>query len=206
MIDEGYTKYRVDWQPDAQLPKERIAAIDACRRRLFAAGLIGFDAEHEVGYGNLSQRAEDLGGFIITGTRTGDIEATDTHHYSLVTGWEIDANQVHCRGPVQASSEALTHAAIYELDPAIGAVVHVHSPELWQTLKGKLPTTAKDIAYGTPEMAHELQRLYRDTYLKAHGVAVMGGHADGLIAFGRNIDQASRRILDLSFSTADERG
>ncbi len=198
MIDEGYTKYEIDWQTGAPLPDQRVAALDACRRRLFAAGLIGFDAEHDVGYGNVSQRASDLSGFIISGTQTGDIEATDARHYSLVTGWDIDANRVHCRGPVQASSEALTHAAIYELDPSIGAVVHVHCPALWHALKGKLPTTAEDVAYGTPEMARELQRLYRDTYLKAHGVAVMAGHAGGLIAFGRDIGQATRRILDLA--------
>ena len=198
MIDEGYTKYEIDWQADAPLPDERIAALDACRRRLYAAGLIGYDAEHEVGFGNLSTRSVDPQGFVISGTQTGDIEATDARHYSLVTGWDIDANRVHCRGPVQASSEALTHAAIYELDPAIGAVVHVHAPGMWQTLKGKLPTTDETIAYGTPEMARELQRLYRDTYLKAHGVAVMGGHPDGLIAFGRDIEQATKRVLDLA--------
>jgi ribulose-5-phosphate 4-epimerase/fuculose-1-phosphate aldolase len=197
MIDEGYTKYEIDWQPDAPLPGPRIAALDACRRQLFAAGLIGHDAEHDVGYGNISVRADDLGGFIISGTQTGETEATDARHYSRVTGWDIDANRIHCRGPVQASSEALTHAAIYELDAAIGAVVHIHCPALWQALKDKLPTTAADIAYGTPQMARELQRLYRDTYLKAHGVAVMGGHPDGLIAFGRDIEQATKRVLDL---------
>lgn len=197
MIDEGYTKYEVDWQVDAPLSGAQVDALDGCRRRLHAAGLIGFDAEHEVGYGNLSTRAEALGGFIISGTRTGDIEATDARHYSLVTGWDIDANRVHCRGPVQASSEALTHAAIYELDPAIGAVVHVHDRAAWRRYKGRLPTTAADIAYGTPDMARELQRLWRDTYLKAHGIAVMGGHPDGLIAFGRDIEQATKRILEL---------
>lgn len=198
MIDEGYTKYRIDWQATEPLPVERIDAIDACRRKLFVAGLIGFDAEHEVGYGNLSTRADDLGGFLVSGTGTGQIEATDTRHYSLVTSSDIDANRIQCRGPVQASSEALTHAAIYELDPAIGGVVHVHCPGVWQALKGKLPTTREDIAYGTPQMARELQRLYRDTYLKAHGVAVMGGHPDGLIAFGRDIEQATQRILNLA--------
>jgi len=198
MIDEGYTKYLIDWQAAAPLPDAQVSALDACRRRLFAAGLIGHDTEHDVGYGNISTRAKDLGGFIISGTRTGEIETTDGRHYSLVTGWDIDTNRIHCRGPVQASSEALTHAAIYELDPAIGAVVHVHAPALWQILKGRLPTTAEDIAYGTPEMARELQRLYRDTYLKAHGVAVMAGHPDGLIAFGPDIEQATKRVLDLA--------
>ncbi|NKI36616.1 class II aldolase/adducin family protein [Wenzhouxiangella sp. XN79A] len=196
MIDEGYTKYRVDWQLDDPVPAEEVAALDAWRRRLYAAGLVGHDPEHDVGYGNISVRAGD--GFIISGTRTGHIVETDARHYSRVTDYSIDDNVVTCRGPVQASSEALTHAAIYELDAAIGAVVHVHSRPLWTTCKGVLPTTGASIPYGTPDMAREFQRLYRETALAADGVAVMAGHDDGIIAFGRDIEEGAERILALT--------
>ena len=195
MIDEGYTKYRVDWRRDAPVPDAAVAALDGWRRRLHAAGLVGHDTVHDVGYGNISVRAGD--GFIISGTQTGHIAETDARHYSRVIDYSIDDNRVTCRGPVQASSEALTHAAIYELDPAIGAVVHVHSRPLWARYKGVLPTTAADIPYGTPAMAREFQRLYRDTALAVDGVAVMAGHDDGLIAFGRDIDEGATRILAL---------
>ncbi|GAB4172766.1 MAG: hypothetical protein Kow0020_07860 [Wenzhouxiangellaceae bacterium] len=197
MIDEGYIKYHIEWTPAEALPFARIAALDACRRQLHQAGLIGHDPVHDVGYGNISVRAPELGGFIVSGTQTGHVAQTDARHYSVVVDYSIDDNRVHCTGPVKASSEALTHAAIYELDEAIGAVVHVHSATLWTRLKGRLPTTGEHIPYGTPEMAREFQRLYRDTYLKAHGVAVMGGHPDGLISFGREITQATERILKL---------
>jgi len=197
MIDEGVIKYRQDWTRTGPLPEQDLAALAACRDRLFEAGLIGHDAEHDVGYGNVSVRAGDAGQFIISGSQTGHLMQTGPEHYARVTGYDIDANRVDCEGPVAASSEALTHAAIYELDPTIGAVVHVHNRGLWAKLRDRLPTTAAKISYGTPAMAREFRRLYRDTYLKAHGVAVMGGHADGLIAFGRDIEQAEKRILAL---------
>ncbi len=98
---------------------------------------------------------------------------------------------------MQASSEALTHAAIYALDPGIRAVVHVHDAGLWQQLIDRIPTTSRAIAYGTPEMAREFQRLYTDTDFRVQGVAVMGGHEEGIVSFGKDINQAAERILHL---------
>jgi len=196
VIDEGYTKYHVDWREGPAPDEETIAALNDCRNRLFDAGLIGHDAVHDVGYGNLSVRADD-GAFIITGTQTGHIARTGAGHYSTVTGYDIEANTVRCVGPVQASSEALTHAAIYELDPGIHAIAHVHSAGLWRRLLNRIPTTSPNVPYGTPEMAREFGRLYRETDLAETGVAVMAGHDDGIVAFGADIDEASRRILAL---------
>lgn len=196
MIDEGYIKYRIDWQRSAPLPQARVAELDAWRRRLHAAGLVGHDARHDVGYGNVSVRDPEGGGFIITGTQTGHIEATGPAHYAQVTGFDLEGNRVSCRGPVKASSEALTHAALYTLDPAIGAVVHVHCQRAWQALIDRLPTTSCEVPYGTPAMAREFARLYRDSGFADDGVAVMAGHADGLVAIGATLEQAARRLLD----------
>ncbi|MGB0514487.1 MAG: class II aldolase/adducin family protein, partial [Wenzhouxiangellaceae bacterium] len=140
--------------------------------------------------------------FIISGTQTGHIERTGPGHWSTVTEYDIDANRVLCEGPVQASSEALTHAAIYELDPAIGAIAHVHSAELWTRLLNRLPTTAPDVPYGTPDMAREFGRLYRETDFAESGVAVMAGHEEGIVAFGPDITHATKRVLALQNSTA----
>ena len=104
------------------------------------------------------------------------------------------------QGPVGGTAQvcpALTHAAIYSLGDAIGAVVHVHSPELWRQHKGRLPTTSPDVGYGTPDMAHEFDRLYRLGGLKEAGVAVMAGHEDGLVSFGTTLEEAATRMLDL---------
>jgi len=89
----------------------------------------------------------------------------------------------------------MTHAAIYALGDAIGAVVHVHSEELWQSSLGKLPTTDPDVAYGTPDMARELDRLYRMGGFKEAGVAVLAGHDEGLISFGTTLEEAANRVL-----------
>ena len=197
-IDEGYIKFDSDWTPGPAADPDLTTLLDRWRRPLHAAGLIGHYDELGVGYGNLSVRAGDGRGFIISGTQTGRLAETDGQHYARVTDYDIDANRVCSAGPVEASSESLTHAAIYELDPAIKGIVHVHSAPLWQSLLGRLPTTADGVSYGTPEMAHEFERLYRDTDFASGGIAIMAGHAEGIIAFGRSLEEAARRILALT--------
>ena len=197
MIDEGYTKYECEWLHAPALPVQAITELNAWRNRLYDEGLIGYYAEHGVGFGNVSIRERGAGEFIISGTQTGHIPRTDEHHYARVTRCEIEANRVHCEGPVQASSEALTHAAIYALDPAIRAVVHVHDAALWNELIDKVPTTSRDVSYGTPEMALEFRRLYEDTDFAEQGIAIMGGHEEGIVSFGCDVEQAAHRILHL---------
>lgn len=195
MIDEGYTKYECDWSEAPALPEQAIVELNAWRNRLHDQELIGYYPQHGVGFGNVSIREGDSDAFLISGTQTGDIARTDARHYARVTQCDIDANRVHCEGPVQASSEALTHAAIYALDPAIRAVVHVHSAAMWNELMDRVPTTSRDVSYGTPEMAIEFRRLYEDTDFAERGIAVMGGHEEGIVTFGRDIEQAAQRVL-----------
>lgn len=197
-IDEGYIKFDSDWTPGPAADTGLTALLDHWRRPLYAAGLIGHYDDLGVGYGNLSVRADDGRNFVISGTQTGELAETSGDHYARVTDYDIDANRVCSTGPVEASSESLTHAAIYELDPAINGIVHVHSAPLWQSLLGHLPTTSSNVSYGTPEMAREFERLYRDTDFAAGGVAIMGGHEEGIIAFGRSLEEAARRILALT--------
>jgi ribulose-5-phosphate 4-epimerase/fuculose-1-phosphate aldolase len=197
MIDEGYVKYESHWTPGPATHIEASRLLDTWRQPLFRAGLIGQYEDIGVGYGNISIRRGSGGLFLISGTQTGHLPGTDERHYSLVTDCDIRSGIVRCSGPIQASSEALTHAAIYNLGDAIGAVVHVHSPELWRRNRGRLPTTDPDVAYGTPDMAREFDRLYRLGGLKEAGVAVMAGHEDGLISIGTTLEEAATRMLDL---------
>ena len=195
MIDEGYTKYECEWQETAALPADAITDLNAWRNRLHDVGLIGYYPEHGVGFGNVSIREGDSKTFIISGTQTGDIARTDERHYARVLRCDIESNLVACEGPVQASSEALTHAAIYALDPAIRAIVHVHDRAMWDELIDSVPTTSRDVSYGTPEMAQEFRRLYEATDFAQKGIAVMGGHEEGIVTFGRDVEQAAHRIL-----------
>lgn len=197
MIDEGYIKFDIDWQPGEPPDEETVAELNRWREPLFAAGLIGEYRDVGIGYGNLSRRVAGNGYFVISGTQTGHLEKLDAEHYALIVDYDIAANRVRCRGPVKASSESMTHAALYELDPAINAVVHVHNRPLWERHMERLPTTRADVAYGTPEMAREFARLYRDTAFRTTGIAVMAGHEDGILSFGDNLSEAARRILEL---------
>jgi ribulose-5-phosphate 4-epimerase/fuculose-1-phosphate aldolase len=92
----------------------------------------------------------------------------------------------------------MTHAAIYQLDPHIGAIVHVHSADLWRHHMNSLPTTAPDVPYGTPEMANEFRRLYRDTDFRKTQLAVMGGHEEGIISTGTTLEEAAQRVLRIN--------
>jgi len=201
VIDEGYTKYQCDWRRAPAMPAGEICDLIEWRNRLYDAGLVGYNEQHGVGFGNLSIRVDGDGGeigaakFIISGTQTGQIPRTNEAHYSRVTACDIDGNHVACEGPVQASSEALTHAALYQLDSGICAIAHVHSGILWRNLMHEVPTTGEGVRYGTPEMAREFLRLYRETNLPDVGIAVMAGHDEGIVAFGRSLEQAAQRIL-----------
>lgn len=194
-IDEGYVKYDSRWQKGPAPDDEAVALLENCRRPLFEAGLIGHYAEHNVGYGNLSVRTES--GFVISATQTGHLEHTTGEHYVLVTDVDITANAVTSVGPLPPSSEAMTHAALYALTPAITAVVHVHSERLWREYMDRLPTTDPAVPYGTPEMAREFSRLWHRSAFAETGVAVMAGHDEGIVSVGATLDEASQRILDL---------
>ena len=73
----------------------------------------------------------------------------------------------------------------------------MHDATLWRELTGRIPTTSDEVSYGTPEMAREFQRLYEETDFPTRGVAVMGGHEEGIVSFGAAIEQAAERILEL---------
>ena len=111
-LDEGYIKYQSHWSPGPAPDLTAARQLDEWRRPLFTAGLVGHYEELDIGFGNISVRCGSPGQFLITGTQTGHIERTNEKHYALVTAYDIDRNEVFCTGPAQASSEAMTHAAI----------------------------------------------------------------------------------------------
>ena len=197
MIDEGVIKFESRWRETPPIDDAIIPELIRWRRPLFAAGLIGHYDEPDVGFGNLSARSENRSQFVISGTQTGHLPELGPEHFALVTGYDIDGNRVASCGAIEASSESMTHASIYELDDEIRAVVHVHSTELWVGLKDSLPATRGDVAYGTPEMAREFSRLYCESDFANTGVAVMTGHESGLVSTGRTVQEAAERILSV---------
>ncbi|QQO54666.1 MAG: class II aldolase/adducin family protein [Thiohalocapsa sp. PB-PSB1] len=195
MQETGYTKFQVDWMRTPMFHHMLTNELADWRCPLYDAGLIGWDRESGIGFGNLSARLGASRRFVISGTQTGCLRRLGPEHFALVTSVDIAANRVVCHGPIQASSESMTHAELYALDAEIQAIVHVHSAQLWTALQHELPSTATDVAYGTPAMAREFLRLYHETDFPERRIAVMRGHRDGLIAIGESIAEAALRIL-----------
>ena len=197
MIDEGYVKYRSHWRETPALDAAEAAELAYWRRPLYAEGLIGVLEDSGIGYGNISHRIGESSRFLISGTQTGHLAELTDAHFAEVEDYDLDANSVTARGPIAPSSESMTHAAIYDLDLAIRAVVHVHHHDLWLRLRGVVPTTREDVSYGTPDMAREFRRLYAETGFASGGIAVMAGHEDGIVGVGGSMQEATERIISL---------
>lgn len=192
-MDEGYIKFHCHWIQAAPVAADQLKEIIACRDLLYAKGLVGV-YPNGVGFGNVSIRSGKR--FIITGSATGQYPALNEQHFSVVVDYDLQQNALTCTGPLKASSESLSHAVIYESSPDINAVIHIHHMSSWQSLMNEVPTTAPDVTYGTPEMAEEIKRLFRETNVAQEKIVVMGGHEEGIIAFGQTLEEASRILLN----------
>jgi len=193
LIDEGYIKYNINWinEPlNVSVPKQ----LMEWRDKMHELKQIGHYAEINIGYGNISVKID--GGFLISGTQTGDVFPIESKHFTLVTDYNIKANSVTCNGKIKASSESMTHAAVYEADNTINAIIHIHNPKLWSLLMDKVPTTKKEVPYGTPEMANEIFRLFKETDVKQEKIIVMAGHDEGIISFGADLKEAGEVLLN----------
>jgi Class II Aldolase and Adducin N-terminal domain len=167
--------------------------LNAARQELQRHGLLGVD-ENGVGYGNVSLR--DRATFYITGSGSGALAALTLSDYAKVVAWDFERNWLRCEGRVIASAESLTHAAIYTIDTEVRMVVHGHDRALWRALLNRGPATAADVPYGTPEMAREVQRLFRETGVRTTKLFAMAGHTDGIVAFGRDFRQALATLAE----------
>ena len=168
--------------------------LNACRRKLLQLRMIGVDA-NGIGFGNLSVRSAGSSEFYITGSGTGGRAQLSLADYTKVTTYELERNWLRCEGSTVASSESLTHAAVYASELQACAVIHCHSSAVWTRLLSRGLTTAADVEYGTPEMAFEVQRLFRDTDVRQKQIFAMAGHADGVIAFGQDVDDAFGALM-----------
>jgi ribulose-5-phosphate 4-epimerase/fuculose-1-phosphate aldolase len=189
--EKGYVQFRCDWDTAPPVTGPLVESLIDWRQQLYRLGLIGVYPDG-IGFGNLSARLP-AGTFLISGTATGRLESLGPEHFTEVTDCDFATNWLRCRGPVQASSESLSHAAVYRARPAAGAVIHVHHLGLWQQLYGTIPTTDARAEAGTPEMAHAIEELLRGD---VRGLFVMGGHREGLIAFGESLQEAGARVRE----------
>jgi ribulose-5-phosphate 4-epimerase/fuculose-1-phosphate aldolase len=166
-----------------------LAELNACRRKLLDLHLIGVDPKG-IGFGNLSVRDGATNHFYITGSATGGLPEMMLTDCAKVVGYDFERNSVRFEGSAIPSSESLTHAAVYESDPAAGAIIHCHDSKLWSAVLNRAPTTSNAAEYGTPEMADEIMQLFTRTDLRSRKMAAMAGHKGGIISFGKDLEEA----------------
>ena len=115
MSETGSVKFTCD---RVAVELSRFAGFDELnkyRRKLLRLGTIGID-RNGVGFGNLSVR-NGATYFYITGSGTGKLPELTPADCARVVAYDFARNWLQCEGLTVASSESLTHAAVYESDP-----------------------------------------------------------------------------------------
>lgn len=201
---EGTVKFQLDYTAGQALPDEALRELNAWRKLFFLTGLIGQDPQRYggYGYGNVSRRLPPFVSpaqpqFAVSGTQTGELPELAAVHYCVVTECWPAQNRVVAHGPLKPSSESMTHGMVYGMDDTVRYVFHAHSPEIWHVAGAlDIPVTSQSVPYGTPEMAEEVRRLFRDTPVRQRGIFAMGGHEDGVVSFGRSAEEAGNVMID----------
>ena len=219
MIDEGAIKYRCNWENAPAVRPHEVVELTRYRDALYQLNFIG-QYPNGIGFGNISHRVPTPASsptphFIISGTQTAHLSTLTAAEYARVTSFDPAQNTLTCQGLCKASSESLTHGVVYAQastaqastglestaqTSTINAIIHIHHQPLWKQLLYKVPTTHVAVPYGTPEMAAETQRLFRETDLLESKVFAMAGHEEGIVAFGATLSEAYRMLIDLAIA------
>ena len=189
MSETGSIKFSCEHVPAPLAEFDGFLELNACRRKLLQLRMLGVDSSG-IGFGNVSVREGSGSSFYITGSMTGALPQLALRDCAKVTAFDFARNWIRCEGETVASSESLTHAAVYESDASAGAVIHGHSAALWERLRDRVPTTGASVEYGTPEMASEVQRLFQTTNLREEKIFIMAGHPEGFVTFGADLHEA----------------
>lgn len=213
--EEGVIKFSCD-HSNAELSgrEERDLAfrLMAWRELMFATGLVGQDPGRYggAGYGNLSGRlapflaAAGARSFVVSGTQTGGKERLVAEDFCVIREYDTPRNRVVSTGPILPSSESMTHGTIYDLSPDIRFVFHAHAPQIWNRAELlDIPMSDPTVPYGTPEMAREVLRLYEETGLPGRRILAMGGHRDGIIAFGETAEEVGGALMGVQARAAE---
>jgi ribulose-5-phosphate 4-epimerase/fuculose-1-phosphate aldolase len=205
--EEGVIKFAADHRGQRLDPErygELAGELAGWRQVMVMCGVVGQDPARYggAGFGNLSARvgppSSGLGrrAMLVSGTQTGGRVQVGLDDFCVVERYDVRANRVASAGLVRPSSESMTHGAIYDLGPHIRAVLHAHAPTIWRRAAALgIPTTRPEVPYGTPDMALEMARLSRESALAERQILSMAGHQDGIVAFGRSLDEAGRVLM-----------
>jgi len=192
--DEGYIKFSCSHETAPPPRHPWLHELRRIRDDLHDWDLIGVLPEG-IGYGNLSARLYTSPRFVVTASGTGFEYPIGERHFCEVTSFDIEKNAVACRGPLPASSESMSHGAVYAARPDTRAVIHIHDRILFRMLLEEgAPRTPSDAAFGTPEIARAIGRLAAS--LPPVAILVMAGHENGLIAFAPDPRAARDALWD----------
>lgn len=205
MSQDGVIKFQLQHTPASALPWAQLAELNAWRKILVMLECIGQTPKRysNYGFGNISTRIgnDDCDPsqrcFAITGTQTGGIADLTADHYAIVKACLPAQNKIISEGPYKPSSESMTHGEIYAIDKRIRWVMHEHCVPIWRNAERLgIPMTRDGVSYGSPEMADEVRRLFRETDVRKLKIFGMAGHEDGIITFGHTAEEAGQVLLD----------
>ena len=145
--------------------------------------------------GNISARHNQ--GFIITtsGSNLGSIERAEIVY---VRKCVIEDGTVAYMGPNLPSSETFMHSMIFQSNPTVQSVVHVHDPETMDQATKEIEATEKEVPYGTLELA----RMACNSFSKAENIIVLKNH--GYVAVGRDINEAVDLVISAHLKIKEE--
>jgi ribulose-5-phosphate 4-epimerase/fuculose-1-phosphate aldolase len=201
---EGVIKYQEEYTPGPPPDPALVRELTVWRRIFYELGVMGQDPERYdgAGFGNASMRLKPYDqhkgerSFVITGTQTGRLSHLEPDHFAIVQGYNHRANMVRAVGPIRASSESMTHGAVYDQSALIRWVFHIHAPVLWRQRKAlAIPESSASVPYGTPAMAAEVQRLFNESDLRTLRIFAMAGHEDGIVSFGSSAADAAQLMI-----------
>ena len=193
MFDEGYIKFSIT-QIDGDLPdNSNLEQLNLTRTVIHKMGLLGV-YPNGIGFGNVSVR--DKGdSFIISGSATGSDEVLSLDKYAFVKEFNLKKNSVISVGKTKASSESMSHGAVYRANKNINSVIHIHSKKMFDCmLKNGYVATPSSAQFGTPQLAIEIFNMVKDGK-RENGIIVMAGHNEGIIFYGNNIKTVEQNIL-----------
>ncbi len=157
--EEGVVKYSLEFEKTSACPFICVEEIEEIREDLYALGLIGAYSDG-IGFGNISQREGGSRDFFITGTQTGQLASLVAKDYFWVEKVDFETFTTYASGASEPSSEAITHACIYELDSKINAIIQVHNERLWRYILQNDFVSTGDVEYGSLEMVEDIKKIY----------------------------------------------
>jgi ribulose-5-phosphate 4-epimerase/fuculose-1-phosphate aldolase len=195
MRNEGYVKYTAEHKNSPAIDVPNWDSLNNARTHLYKLGLVG-ETLDGLGYGNLSIRYQE-NQFLISGNATGSLPVLDPSGYCHVNSFDLEQNHVVTSGPIQASSESMSHGVVYQSCSEVNCVIHIHSRNIFdRMIQDNYPATPMDAEFGTPEIALAIGKCI-EVSGKNEGQIVLSGHDEGIICYGPSVERALHLILEL---------